>query len=52
MKGDKGRHEEGIQFTEIQPREEVRYGEELEERKAQDIFLSYINSRFHGGIEA
>ena len=31
-------HEEGIQFTEIQPREEVRYGEELEERKAQDIF--------------
>eukprot|EP00434_Breviolum_minutum_P040301 symbB.v1.2.035808.t1/scaffold4905.1/size33141/5 len=31
-------HEEGIQFTEIQPREEVWYGEELEERKAQDIF--------------
>ena len=32
------RHEEGIPFVEIQPREEVRYGEELDERKAQDIF--------------
>ena len=38
------RHEEGIQFTEIQPREEVRYGEELEERKAQDIF-SHTSTR-------
>ena len=49
------RHEEGVMFTEKQPREEVRYGEELEERKAQDIFiyfLSHINSRVHGGIEA
>ena len=32
------RHEEGIRFVEIQPNEEVRYGEELDERKAQDIF--------------
>ena len=32
------RHEEGIPFTEIQRNEDVRYGEELEERKAQDIF--------------
>ena len=32
------RHEEGIPFTEIQRNEEVRYGEEMEERKAQDIF--------------
>ena len=38
------RHEEGIQFTEIQPREEVRYGEELEERKAPDIF-SHTSTR-------
>ena len=38
------RHEEGIQFTEIQPREEVRYAEELEERKAQDIF-SHTSAR-------
>ena len=38
------RHEEGIQFTEIQPREEVRYGVELEERKAQDIF-SHTSTR-------
>ena len=32
------RHEEGIPFVDIQPREEVRYGEELDERKARDIF--------------
>ena len=38
------RHEEGIPFTEIQPREEVRNGEELDERKAQDIF-SHTSTR-------
>ena len=38
------RHEEGVMFTEKQPREEVRYGEELEERKAQDIF-SHTSTR-------
>ena len=38
------RHEEGVLFTEVQPREEVRYGEELEERKAQDIF-SHTSTR-------
>ena len=38
------RHEEGVMFTERQPREEVRYGEELEERKAQDIF-SHTSTR-------
>ena len=38
------RHEKGIRFTESQPREEVRYGEELEERKAQDIF-SHTSTR-------
>ena len=32
------RHEEGVMFTELEPKEEVRYGEELEERKQQDIF--------------
>ena len=38
------RHEEGVLFTEVQPREEVRYGEELEERKAHDIF-SHTSTR-------
>ena len=38
------RHEEGVMFTERQPREEVRYGEELEERKSQDIF-SHTSTR-------
>ena len=38
------RHEEGVLFTEFQPREEVRYGEELEERKAEDIF-SHTSTR-------
>ena len=38
------RHEEGVLFTEVQPKEEVRYGEELEERKAQDIF-SHTSTR-------
>ena len=38
------RHAEGVLFTEVQPREEVRYGEELEERKAQDIF-SHTSTR-------
>ena len=38
------RHEEGVRFTERQPREEVRYGEELEERKAHDIF-SHTSTR-------
>ena len=32
------RHEEGIPFVDTEVKEEVRYGEELEERKAQDIF--------------
>ena len=38
------RHEEGVLFTEVQPKEEVRYGEELEERKAHDIF-SHTSTR-------
>ena len=38
------RREEGVLFTEVQPREEVRYGEELEERKAPDIF-SHTSTR-------
>ena len=38
------RHEEGVMFTQRQPREEVRYGEELEERKAHDIF-SHTSTR-------
>ena len=38
------RHEEGVMFTEKQPNEEVRYGEELEERKEQDIF-SHTSTR-------
>ena len=38
------RHDEGVLFTEVQPKEEVRYGEELEERKAQDIF-SHTSTR-------
>ena len=38
------RHEEGVLFTERQPKEEVRYGEELEERKAHDIF-SHTSTR-------
>eukprot|EP00434_Breviolum_minutum_P035546 symbB.v1.2.031468.t1/scaffold3657.1/size52529/4 len=38
------RHEEGVMFTEKQPKEEVRYGEELEERKEQDIF-SHTSTR-------
>ena len=32
------RHEEGVLFTEKQPKEEVRYGEELEERKARQNY--------------
>ena len=32
------RHEEGIPFVETEVKEEIRYGEELEERKAHDIF--------------
>ena len=43
------RHEEGVMFTELEPKEEVRYGEELEERKQQDIFS---HTSIHGGIEA
>ena len=38
------RHEEGVMFTELEPKEEVRYGEELEERKQQDIF-SHTSTR-------
>ena len=38
------RHEEGVRFTELEPKEEVRYGEELEERKQQDIF-SHTSTR-------
>ena len=38
------RHEEGVMFTEKEPKEEVRYGEELEERKQQDIF-SHTSTR-------
>ena len=40
------RHEEGVMFTEKQPREEVRYGEELEERKSQDIFSHTATREF------
>ena len=32
------RHEEGIPFVETEVKEEIRYCEELEERKAHDIF--------------
>ena len=45
------RHEEGIPFTEIQPREEVRYGEELEERKAQDIFSHTSTQDFTAALK-
>ena len=40
------RHEEGVMFTEKQPKEEVRYGEELEERKSQDIFSHTARREF------
>ena len=40
------RHEEGVLFTEVQPKEEVRYGEELEERKAHDIFSHTTTREF------
>ena len=45
------RHEEGIPFTEIQPREEVRYGEELKERKAQDIFSHASTQDFTAALK-
>ena len=38
------RHEEGVRFTELEPKEEVRYGEELRREKATRYFLSHINS--------
>ena len=43
------RHEEGVRFTELETKEEVRYGEELEERKQQDISLTHqlVNSWRH-----
>ena len=44
------RHEEGIPFVEIQPNEEVRYGEELDERKAQDIFYHTSTQDFMAAL--
>ena len=40
------RHEEGIPFVDTEVKEEVRYGEELEERKAQDIFAQTSTAEF------
>ena len=44
------RHEEGNPFVDIQANEEVRYGEELEERKAQDIFAQTSTQDFTAAL--
>ena len=40
------RHEEGVRFTELEPKEKVRYGEELKEKKQQDIFSHTSTRKF------
>ena len=45
------RHEEGIPFVVTKVKEEVRYGEELEERKAQDIFAQTSTTEFMAALK-
>ena len=44
------RYEEGIPFVDTEVKEEVRYGEELVERKAQDIFAQTSTKEFMAAL--
>ena len=44
------RREEGIPFVDTEVKEKIRYGEELEERKAQDIFAQTSTTEFMAAL--